>query len=234
MANLVFQVSIAPKGRTWETAGKKVFRYSNYLYDFSNDRAEQYAEKVNADYFKLETMDWLGENYAPCYHKLYIYELAKKYDRILYLDSDCVITQFCPNIFERENIVMAAPDQPNNPSGRKKLRQHKENHSLPDHLYFTTSVLHVNKEFCETTEKHWQNALRDIEFMQGSQHDQSLFNVLVAKHSSYKLLNPNWGAWYGKGHYIKHYYGPTNTSNWEPDAFLQWEKRLYERLEKQK
>ena len=233
MRNVVFQVSIAPKGREWKTAGKKVFRYSNHLYDFSNVRAKQYADRVGADYFRLKTMDWLGEEYAPCYHKLYLYELAKKYDRILYLDSDCIITKFCPDIFKKENEVWAAVDQSNTPSGRKQLRLLREKHSISNHahLYFTTSVQHVNKEFCNLTAEHWRKEIVDCENLAGSQHDQSVFNMLVAKHHHYRPLNPSWGAWYGNGYYIKHYYGPTNTSNWEPKTFLDWENRLQRKLE---
>ena len=72
MKTLVFQVNIKPNGV--KTSGRKRFTYSNSLYDFSNRRAEEYANQVGADYFCLSNTDWLGDNYAPCYHKLYIYE----------------------------------------------------------------------------------------------------------------------------------------------------------------
>ena len=102
LKNLLFQVNIKPNGV--KTSGRKRFTYSNSLYDFSNKRAEEYANKVGADYFCLSNTDWLGDNYAPCYHKLYIYEVLKNYDKVFYLDSDAIITKLCPDIFEYDTF----------------------------------------------------------------------------------------------------------------------------------
>ena len=62
MKSLVFQVNIKPNGA--KTSGRKRFSYSISLYDLSNRRAEEYANKVGADYFCLSNTDWLGDNYA--------------------------------------------------------------------------------------------------------------------------------------------------------------------------
>ena len=74
--NLVFQVQIQPNGGRSE--GRKVFHYVEDLYKFSSKKALAYAEFTEADYFCLKSDEWLGKEYSPAYHKLYIYELFKE------------------------------------------------------------------------------------------------------------------------------------------------------------
>ena len=121
MKSLVFQVNIKPNGA--KTSGRKRFAYSNSLYDFSNKRAEEYANKVGADYFCLSNTDWLGNDYAPCYHKLYIYKIFKNYDKVFYLDSDAIITKLCPDIFEYNTFSAVMDNSVNSSSGIKARKR---------------------------------------------------------------------------------------------------------------
>ena len=106
MKKLVFQVSI-PKYNKEEyiTKGfvkRKNFTYTQTLYDFSNKRAKEYADKVGADYVCLrEFWSELGQWYAPCYHKLFIYELFEKYQ--IEMEFDCL---------EKLKIVKKLPYKP--------------------------------------------------------------------------------------------------------------------------
>ena len=57
MKNLVFQVSISNYDKDmYVTKGfvkKKNFTYSKTLYDYSNKRAKEYADRIGADYICL-------------------------------------------------------------------------------------------------------------------------------------------------------------------------------------
>ena len=224
--NLVFQVNIKPNDV--KTSGRKKFVYSKELYDYSNVRAKKYAEKYNADYFCLRNNEWLG-NYAPCYHKLYVYELSKKYDNIFYLDSDAIITKSCPNIFDFTEFS-ATRDVANTEAGNKRIERKNNIHGLPlTHQYFCSSVVLFNQKFFEKTEKYWREELIKWKDIKNAQHDQSIFNVLVAKYyGKYNVLDYDWGAHWKRGKYILHYGNPQPKIEWQKtiERFEKYESRI--------
>lgn len=57
-----------------------------------------YAEKINADFINLE--EDCSEIKDPHWKKFCLYKYFQKYDRILWLDSDLIIRDDCPNLFE--------------------------------------------------------------------------------------------------------------------------------------
>lgn len=59
---------------------------------------ESYAYKTNSDFIKLETE--VINFYDLHYEKFYIIELLKKYERVLHLDADIIVTPHARNIFE--------------------------------------------------------------------------------------------------------------------------------------
>ncbi len=60
-----------------------------------------YAERCNADFIVLsEDAPFLTEDNKPHYRILEIEKLFDKYDRILNLDADMIITNKCPDIFK--------------------------------------------------------------------------------------------------------------------------------------
>jgi len=226
MKTLVFQVNIKPNGV--KTSGKKRFAYSNSLYGFSNQRAKEYADKFGADYFCLYNTDWLGNEYAPCYHTLYVYKMYEKYDKILYLDSDAVITKNCPNIFNYDKFSAVLDNSKQTPSGKEKNKRKLQIHNLPDtHDYFCSGVILFDKKFLQLTEQYWKDELDCWKNIKNGQHDQSVFNVLVSKYyGKYNLLDDDWGSWRKRGKFITHYSGPTQTSEWTEEKFLKWENKL--------
>ena len=226
MKTLVFQVNIKPNGV--KTSGRKRFAYSNSLYDFSNKRAEEYANKVGADYFCLSNTDWLGDNYAPCYHKLYIYEVLKNYDKVFYLDSDAIITKLCPDIFGYDTFSAVIDNVVDTPSGKKRLQRKLDIHNITtQHDYFCSGVILFDKKFLHLTEQYWKEELDYWKDIKGAQHDQSVLNVLIAKYyGKYNVLDVDWGAWWRSGKYVKHYSGPTQTSQWTEEKFLKWEGKI--------
>lgn len=225
MKNLVFQVNIKPNGA--KPMGRKRFAYSNSLYDFSNERAKKYANEFNADYFCLDTDEWLGSGYTPAFHKLYLYNLFPNYDKILCLDSDAVITKNCPNIFNYD-ILSATRDNNLSPSGIKKEKRKHEIHNLSNsHIYFCSGVVLFDKLFYEKTKDSWRDELNYWPKQKGVQHDQTIWNVLTDKYyGKYNILDDDWGSWRKRGKFINHYSGPTETSEWTKEKFLRWESKL--------
>ena len=198
--NLVFQVQIQPNGGRSE--GRKKFHYVEDLYKLSSKRALTYAEFTEAEYFCLKSDEWLGKEYSPAYHKLYIYELFKEgYDKIFYLDSDSIIREDCPNIFEYD-VVSAMQDKSNTPSGLQKQQRDKERFNLrEDYNYFCSGTMLFDRKFYENTKDYWREELEKPQ----PQHDQSLFNILCNNYyGNYNILSNDWGHWSKKGKYITH------------------------------
>ena len=58
----------------------------------------KYAKESNADFFVFKEENTFSD--IPMLERFRISELLDKYDRVLYLDSDIIITPHAPNIFE--------------------------------------------------------------------------------------------------------------------------------------
>ncbi len=209
MKNLVFQVNIKDKN-THEGEGyikrKRGFPYNYELFKYSNLKAKEYADRVGADYFCLQDY-WpiLSDKFAATYHKLYIYELFKKYDKIFYIDSDAIVTKICPDIFINNNFS-SVRDFPDTINGNKMMEKvKKKSHITNEHISFCAGVILYNKDFYYKTKDKWKETL---EYWKDktTHSDQIIWNILVSKYyGSYNILDPNWGAWYRKGKYITHY-----------------------------
>ena len=226
MENLVFQVNIKPNSGRSE--GRKVFHYVSDMYEFSNRRAAEYAEKHNADYFCLrEEYDYLGKEYSPAYHKLFIYELFNDYDKIFCVDSDAIITKICPNIFEYD-ILSATRDNTLTPSGiKREARKHEVFGLKNDYVYFCSGVVLFDKKFYHATKNHWKDVLFEAcKNPISHQHDQTVFNVLADRYyGQYNILNDNWGSHRRKGKFVNHY-SNTKILDFSEEKFLSWESKL--------
>lgn len=64
--------------------------------DMTHPILKQYAEKCGADFLVISDCKDLHMHYRI----LQFYDLFEKYDKILSVDSDVIITKRCPNIFE--------------------------------------------------------------------------------------------------------------------------------------
>ena len=58
----------------------------------------KYAEKINADFILIDTKK-VGSSH-PIHEKFQIYDILNIYARIIYLDTDIVIKNECPNLFD--------------------------------------------------------------------------------------------------------------------------------------
>lgn len=59
---------------------------------------KKYAKKINAD-FKCIAKQEISKT-TPHWEKFQIYQLLNKYDRIIYIDTDIIIREDCPNLFD--------------------------------------------------------------------------------------------------------------------------------------
>lgn len=71
---------------------------------------EKYAKKIGSAFFVLDKPYLDGLDFK--WSKFYINELLKKYDRVLFLDSDILVNPESPNIFEEtpENLLGMCAD----------------------------------------------------------------------------------------------------------------------------
>jgi len=62
---------------------------------------QKYCKRVNADFIVLDHQpDIMTDDNHPHFRILKLYDLLGDYDRAISLDSDVLITKFCPNLFE--------------------------------------------------------------------------------------------------------------------------------------
>lgn len=84
-------------------------KYCKYL-DFTGALMQKYARRCNADFYCMYAMD---DKYPyPGYQKWEYLKLLPKYDRILHLDTDMVVRDSTPNLFEIvKDYMFAAVDE---------------------------------------------------------------------------------------------------------------------------
>lgn len=71
------------------------------LADFSHPSLRRYADHINADFVVISNH---ASKHLPNWHayweKLQLFYLLHAYRRIIYLDTDCLVREDCPNLFE--------------------------------------------------------------------------------------------------------------------------------------
>jgi ADP-heptose:LPS heptosyltransferase len=71
--------------------------YKN-LFKLTNSPMKKYADKIGAEFVILDKQ--ILSKSLPQWEKFRLFNLLNKYDRIIYLDSDLVVRDDCPNLFE--------------------------------------------------------------------------------------------------------------------------------------
>lgn len=98
MKRLVFQINVP---NHVQTVKLKAYTYMQDMYVISERNARAYAKKYGADYYLLNKAD----DYKPAagkhldFQKLKMFDFTE-YDQILYMDSDFIIKDNAPDIFE--------------------------------------------------------------------------------------------------------------------------------------
>ncbi|MHA1368403.1 MAG: glycosyltransferase [Promethearchaeota archaeon] len=80
--------------------GERAERFASY----THPAMERYGKKVNADFiiFNEIKINFKGpRNFNPIlFEKYQVYDVLESYDRVLYLDTDILITPHAPDVFE--------------------------------------------------------------------------------------------------------------------------------------
>jgi lipopolysaccharide biosynthesis glycosyltransferase len=203
MKRLILQVNIDPVINTHETS--RTYHYKNDLYQLSERQAIKYANKCNSDYKQITDCSFLP-NKHPIYQRLELFEY-EDYDQILYLDSDAIVLNDCPNIFELySDSEFCAPcdmDWSSSSEYTKKIKQKllKLYHASENYNPFCSGVMLINKSFINKVRPLYMNYIDEY----NTQHDQGILNRCVVElGENYTELSSDWGAWYRKGKYIIH------------------------------
>lgn len=178
--------------------GNKSFRYREDLYKLSEQQARKYAINCGADYIQITDCSFLP-NKHPIYQRLKMFEMDE-YEQILYLDSDAIVLDRAPSIFDLYGNfpISAIPDIPleyDKSKYYRKVRQQVNSvlGAPEDYRSFTSGIFLVNREFLNDAKHIYSQYLNTFEFK--GAHDQGLLNKCVLDiGKGYNMLPPDWGA----------------------------------------
>jgi len=72
--------------------------YYKQIARYTHPTLKTYAKKINAEFISIENNN---PNYiTQKYNKFEIYNLLNRFDRLIYVDTDIIIRDDCPNLFE--------------------------------------------------------------------------------------------------------------------------------------
>lgn len=187
----------------------KKFRYVQDLYKLSHKQAQKYALQCNADYLQITDTSFLPQKHA-IYQKLKVF--TYDYDIIFYVDSDAVILDNIPDIFNlyghNHFSSVTEVDWESNSPYYKMFRQryNKRLGASTEYRPFNSGIMLFNRSFIEKNKNNWQQYLDTFE-EKGAQ-DQGIFNrLIIDEGEQYNMLPLDWGTCCRKGKYIIHLMG---------------------------
>ena len=94
--------------------------YAKQMARITHPRLGTYAARMEADFVVLRSAHPLG----PFYSRYQVRDLLQQYNRVLYIDTDVIVTADCPNLFELVPVDMfgaynEGQDQPREANIRK-------------------------------------------------------------------------------------------------------------------
>ena len=111
---------------------------------------QEYAKRVGADFGAITSPS--GEAWGPHWEKLQLYNiLGREYDRVIYLDTDCVLRPDCPDLFEivPENTVGAFNEglfMPRTEVMRQGIQRYVKGDLGWDGRYWNTGVMVLSRK----------------------------------------------------------------------------------------
>ena len=194
MKNLVLQIDIKAK--------ENRFKRYEQLIAFSCNKAEEYANSIGADYF-IYTGPRKFQKYSVCMEKFIVFDkIFDEYDKIFLLDTDAVIQQGCPNIFDY-NEFSAAPSQPWVDKSERKLLS---NYNIRQpHRYFNSGVILFTRRFLDDLKPYYMDFIEESDLIYSLKeleiHDQPILNKIVSEYyndykvyRNYNILDIRWNA----------------------------------------
>lgn len=147
MKKIIFQINIPDYSKN--NPEFLPYGYNQSMYEISNRNAMRYALKCGAAYYLLTDKN----DYAPAIGKHLDYQKLKffdfeNYDAVLYLDSDYIIKDNAPNLFEMcGNNFSVALDQGSSVVDRaKELSMDHERYFNAGLMYIPRSVILQTKD----------------------------------------------------------------------------------------
>lgn len=203
MKRLILQVNIDPIYNKHNTS--RTYHYQKDLYNLSETQAKKYSQVCDSDYKQITDCSFLP-NKHPIYQRLELLHYTD-YDQILYLDSDAVVLNNCPNIFElyKDHEFCAVSDMDWDSSSaytnKIKTKLLKLYRASENYKPFCSGVMLFSKSMIKKIRPMYMNYIDEYD----TQHDQGILNrCIVELGESYTTLSSDWGAWYRKGKYIIH------------------------------
>ena len=219
MKRAILQVSINPSQNQQQLT--RTFKYVQNLYSLSEQQAKKYAEQCDADYVQITDCSFLPDKH-PAFQRLKLFEMGQ-YDQILYLDSDAVLLDNIPNIFElyKDHDFCATMDinWHSDSVYYKGVRKQvcKRYKASESYLPFCSGVMLMSKEWISKAKEIYPKYL--YEYDVGGYYDQGVMNsCIIDMGEQYTILPEDWGAWYKKGKYIIHL-ASVKKKNFDIDKF---------------
>jgi lipopolysaccharide biosynthesis glycosyltransferase len=144
------------------------------MYSVSERNARKYAKRCNADYYLLTDPN----DFKPAagkhldYQKLKIYDF-ENYDHIVYFDSDYIIKDNAPDLFEICRDTFHAVTDPG-----KTVEELAVNLGIPRDCYFNAGFMYIPKSVIEKTKDAVTKYLETEYEFQG----QGLLNKIFYDH----------------------------------------------------
>lgn len=205
MKKAILQVQIKPEPNQQKLT--RTFHHMEDLYNLSAHQAKKYASQCDADYVQITDCSFLPDKH-PAFQRLKLFDMDQ-YDQIFYLDSDAVILDNVPNIFELyPNHEFCATMDINWHSDSKYYKEVKKKvcnryNASQNYLPFCSGVMLMNRVWINKAKSIYTKYLNEYDV--GGYYDQGIMNsCIVEMGEQYTILPPDWGAWYKKGKYIVH------------------------------
>lgn len=196
--NVIFMIDIVHNERS-KTQG----------YEYSKKSWKQYAQLYGHELFILEDMVAPLEYMTPHWIKMYILDILESngidYDQVLYVDSDTIVTDDAPDIFEiSEHKFCAVPNYGDVDWMLRSIETYSKllfgGSTFPYYKYFNSGFMVFNKshtDFFKRIQKFYEENQQLIVHTQntyGVGHDQPVFNFFVNKElgDDYKVLGYEW------------------------------------------
>lgn len=178
------------------------------MMEITRPQIVDYAKKIDAVYIEITERKY--PQYSPHFEKYQLKEILTQFDRVVYIDSDCIVSPDCPNLFDivPEDHIGACDE-----IGIMKERMEQstqEKHKYQSRLlkrpktYYNTGVLVLSKQHSNIFD-HMEKGKANYE--------QDFLNKEIKKHNVFDIgrtfngVNVHWAypinLAIGKGKIIK-------------------------------
>lgn len=216
MKKLVLQINIPTNEfeKTHHETHKHIHEttYTKELYEVSERYARKYAERCGADYYSVNSYELKCSVKRQATYQRFVFfnEEFNKYDKILYIDSDYIIHEDSPNLFEQCQSGFNATVLH---SGW--MKRTAKNSGVPFDKYYGAGIFLITKEVLSIIKEDIFAKLND-ETYHPYDNDQELLNVvLYNKNIDTYDLGPDWQIVLSPFATYGDHYASKNRKEWE-------------------